>query len=233
MLVAGFFTDETSALRLRVYRLLSDGSIDTTYGTSGYAEKILSGDLGNAVIAMAVQADGKVVVGSRPGYIFGYATENFVIVRFDATGQLDTGFGVGGVVDQPIGSSSDIVDSILVQTDGKIVAGGSSVSGIVELADFALIRLNSDGSLDSGFNGSGKLVVPVVSGANDHLVTLLQQSDGKLLSAGYSSEGGPFDTNYDFSVIRVAPDGALDVNFGLAGKMVVNLPGSSEILSPD
>ena len=124
---------------------------------------------------------------------------NFALVRYNANGTLDTTFGTGGIVTTPIGSDWDYAYALGIQpSDGKIVAAGSSNSG--SNYDFALVRYNTDGSLDTGF-GTGGIVTTPIGSSDDYALALGIQSDGRIVAAGYSYNG----SNYDFALVRYLP----------------------------
>jgi uncharacterized delta-60 repeat protein len=90
--------------------------------------------------------------------------------------------------------------------DGKLVVAGSSYNG--SSYDVALVRYNADGSLDTGFDGDGK-VTTAIGAANDYGYSVIQQADGKLVVAGTSYNG----SSYDFALVRYNADGSLDASF--------------------
>ena len=94
----------------------------------------------------------------------------------------------------PIGSSSDFASAVVIQSDGKIVVGGSGVVGAS--GDFAIVRYNSGGSLDTSFNGTGKVTADVNGSEEAHGMAI--QSDGKIVLVGLSGEFPQFD----FAVAR-------------------------------
>ena len=102
------------------------------------------------------------------------------------SGSLDTTFGESGKVNTPIGSSDDNANALGIQSDGKIVAAGSSYNG--SNYDFALVRYNENGSLDTGFGAGGKVTTPIGTG-HDVAIALCIQSDGRIVAAGYSYNG--------------------------------------------
>jgi len=107
-----------------------------------------------------------------------------------APGDLDQTFGGTGIVITPIGSGFRQRQGMTVQSDGKIVVAANS-----GLGDFALVRYNPNGTLDTSFNGTG--IVTTTIGAAQ---SVAQQSDGKLVAAGIANNGtieGPPGTNYD------------------------------------
>ncbi len=167
--------------------------------------------------AVAVQSDGKIVA-------VGFANPSAIVwtvVRYHADGTLDPSFGTGGIVSTPFpNSSDDEPGSLLIQGDGKIVAGGITTPG-GSVSDFALARYNTDGSLDSGFGTAG-LVVTDFGGNADGVGCLAIQGDGKILAGGQSGTGG---TSLRFSLARYNTDGSLDTGFGTGGKVTTDVTG--------
>jgi uncharacterized delta-60 repeat protein len=155
---------------------------------------------------MVVQSDGKFLVA-------GSFLNDFVIVRYNRDGTLDTSFGTGGSTRFGMTSlGEDRALGLALQKDGKIVVSGFG-TGATNL-DFAVARLNVDGSLDDTFGGGGKLTTPVGS-ANDRGTATAIQADGKIVVAG-STFIGP---DWDFAVVRYNTDGSLDTTFGGDGKV--------------
>ena len=140
---------------------------------------------------IATQADGKLLVaGSKSG--------DFALLRYNAdrnNPSLDTSFGASGSVTTDFGSSTDSGRSVTVQADGKILVAGYSNG------DFALVRYNSDGSLDTSFSNDGKLTTDFGS-TTDYGQSVTVQADGKILVAGSS--------NGDIALVRYNADGSLD-----------------------
>ncbi|HSK72137.1 MAG TPA: FG-GAP-like repeat-containing protein, partial [Pyrinomonadaceae bacterium] len=192
------------------------GDLDPTFGNGGKVVTSIGGniDIANAV---AIQSDGKIIAA---GYSYN-AAENadFALVRYNRDGSLDASFGNGGKVVTPIGGSTDIANAIAVQTDGKIVAAGSSSQGAT---NFALARYNRDGSLDTTF-GTGGIVTTLI-GSTSTARAIALQADGKIVVAGVSSNG----TNADFALARYNRDGSLDTTFGTDGKITPPIGDGSE-----
>jgi uncharacterized delta-60 repeat protein len=205
-----------------VARYNPDGSLDTTFGTGGMVITAV-GDFGGPGFALALQTDGKIVVGGRASTSDPDTAEDFALARYNADGSLDTTFGGEGTVMTDVGgiSADDQVNAIAVQSNGKIVAAGyadaSQNNGFS--SDFALARYNADGSLDTSFGGDGKVTTPISTHPNpfndDEANALLIQPDGKLVAAG-SSQVTPDDR---FALARYRPDGTLDAGFGTGGKV--------------
>ena len=112
--------------------------------------------------------------------------DGFVLVRYEGNGSLDTNFGTNGVVTTKIAGSNfmefDYVNSIAIQSDGKIIAAGASYIG--DHSDFALARYNSDGSLDTTFDTDGKVTTDF--GADEYGFSIAMQVDGKIVMSGKS-----------------------------------------------
>jgi len=220
-------------------RYNTDGSLDTTFNAAGTkpgtVTTSIGGSLNDYANALGIQSDGKIVAA---GYSYNGTKYNITLVRYNSDGSLDadpvTGFGAAhtGIVTTSIGSGSIIDDkahALVIQSDGKILVAGSSYDNTRSKYDFALVRYNTDGSLDTdpvtGFGAGGIVTTPIGSdGYWDFANALgIQSSDGKILAAGSSNSG----SNYDFALVRYNTDGSLDTGFGTGG--IVTTPiGSSD-----
>src|SRR5687768_17423760 len=105
-----------------------------------------------------------------------------------------------------LGSSNDRGTSVTLQPDGKILVAGHTFSG--GTLDFALVRYNADGSLDTTFDVDGKVSTPVLFG-DDTARTVLMQADGKIVVAGTAQVG----SQTVFAVVRYNSNGSLDTSF--------------------
>jgi uncharacterized delta-60 repeat protein/LPXTG-motif cell wall-anchored protein len=169
----------------------SDGSLDPTFGTGGMQTTAIgSAAAEDAASAMAVLPDGKILVG---GYTTG-DDQDFALARYEPDGSLDTGFGTGGKQITEIGTGDDAANAMAVQPDGKIVLGGYAAGAD---RDFAVVRYEPDGSLDTGFGTGGKRTTEVRTG-DDAANAIAVQADGKIILAGYSN---PVDYP-DFAAVR-------------------------------
>jgi uncharacterized delta-60 repeat protein len=196
---------------LYLTRSNADGSVDTSFG-GGTGRVELPVTYGSSSAAPVIQSDGKVLITvGTPG-----SAADVKVVRLNADGTLDTGFGTGGAAVVAVASGIDTPRKILLQGDGKIIVAGTGNSGTTATNDFTLIRLNADGTLDTSFNGNGKLVVPVGTNADTANGALLQQ-DGKIVVSGTVATG----TFPDYGLIRVNADGTLDSTFGNGGKLIL------------
>ncbi|MFF8403008.1 calcium-binding protein [Streptomyces sp. NPDC014846] len=192
--------------RAAVARYNPDGSLDRSFDGDGLVTTDLSPSLeeGGDVRALALQPDGKVVVGGEVGT----TRFDFVVIRYNADGSLDTGFSGDGIERTDFGAYES-VEGVAVQPDGRIVAAGHSDDRL------AMARYNANGTLDTGFDGDGRVLTP---GAFAEDVAV-QPGDGRIVTAGGRSGGG-------FAVLRYNPDGSLDGGFGSGGRASAGFGGS-------
>lgn len=180
--------------------------LDTSFGTDGKVLIELGGD--SIARGFAVQADGKILTA-------GSVNGDWVITRHTDDGTLDTSFGVSGKVIKDFGSN-DMIWSLIVQPDGKIVVGGYAQPGSAVV--WTLGRYNTDGSPDINFGVDG-FVTTSFEGSNESVAArLVLQSDGKIVAAGYNDAGNAI-------VARYNSNGALDTAFGIDG--IVATPGGT------
>ncbi|WP_061290041.1 M10 family metallopeptidase C-terminal domain-containing protein [Azotobacter vinelandii] len=222
------YSENSTYFDFSVIRLNADGTLDTSFGIDGEATADISGDtdLGYSLI---VQPDGKILVAGR-SYTFNHDTE-FSVARLNADGSLDTGFGSDGKASFDPGQGYAQVNSLTLQPDGKILLAGQSYNLGNNTYDFSVIRLNADGTLDTGFGSDGKAIFDIAWGNDEgHSLTVLP--DGKILVSGYSynSSGEGYDSSrYDFSVIRLNTNGTLDKTFGaLPEDLLLTLEGNHD-----
>lgn len=207
ILVAGNSDNATnSSYDFAVVRYNTDGSLDTSFNSTGS----VTDDFGSHDYArsIAVQSDGKIVVTGQT-YSFSHSNYDFAVLRYNTDGTLDTTFNGTGKLTLDFGGDDD-ARSVAIQSDGKIVVGGTAHNGTND--DFALVRLNSDGSLDTSFSGTGKLMSNF--GAQDRTFSIAIQSDGKIVIAG---ESNSYSSSLNFTVVRYNSDGTLDTSFNGTG----------------
>jgi len=186
IVVAGY-TDRGDRYRIAFARLNPNGGLDGGFDDDGRQEL----DLGAAALAedVALQPDGKIVAAGR----YQGSGFDFALARLNPDGSPDTGFNGVGFLATDLGGSEQ-GHAVAVQPDGNLVVAGSSGSNGV--SRFALARYNPDGSLDQQFGGDGR----VTTGSDGSLVGWdgLVQPDGKIVVAGYASDG----TRSDFALAR-------------------------------
>jgi len=206
-------------------RLTTTGALDTSLnGTGKVFVGIGSGnnDVGNS---LALQPDGKIIVaGSTREASRGY----FLVLRFNTNGLPDNTFGSFGFIQTSVGPQFDAANGVAVQSDGKIVAGGTTSSGGPDMAAF--VRYNTNGSLDTTFDNDGKLILDPTPGNTILFRSVLIQTDGKIVGVGTG--------NGAYLLLRLTTSGALDPTFGLGGKVLQSVaPTHSDaaraMLQPD
>ena len=196
-------------------RYNTDGTLDATFGTGGKVTTAV-GTSNDAASALGIQSDGKIVAAGSAAYQSISTTYDCALVRYNTDGTLDTSFGTGGkVIDDPMGFSY-VASALRIQSDGKIVvAGPRNDSSVV----FALVRYNTDGSLDTTFDTDGRVLTDIVPNNSDKPTDLRIQSDGKIVVAGYSY----YQDTSDFALVRYNTDGTLDTSFGTGGKVTTDI----------
>jgi uncharacterized delta-60 repeat protein len=220
IVVVGDGSNGTFNWDFAVVRYNTNGSLDTSFGGSGIVITQLTGDY-DAATAVAIQADGKIVVaGSRYNETSG-SSSSIAVVRYNSNGSLDTSFNGTGIVITSVGSSRDYAEAVAIQTDGKIVVAGTSLNASNNL-DFAIVRYNSNGSLDTSFGGTGKVITPV-GNFNDWTSSVAIQADGKIVASGYSG----LNVSEHFVVVRYNPNGSLDTTFNGTGKVTTSVGNSN------
>lgn len=131
-------------------------------------------------------------------------------------GALDTSFGIGGKVITSI-NNDERANSLVIQSDGKIVVAGytfSSISG----NDVSCVRYNIDGSIDTTFGTNGLATFDIQLGSDDKSTSVDIQSDGKIVLCGFSDDG----TDKSSLIMRLNTNGSIDTTFGSAGKVLTN-----------
>ena len=189
--------------------LTAAGTLDSGFSSDGKVTTNFVPTFGASAQGVVVLPDGKIVAA---GYTLSSTADDFAVARYNADGSLDSAFSDDGKVVTSIGTSDDIAEDVAVQADGRIVVAGYSWIGGND--DFAVVRYNTDGSLDSTFDGDGKLTTAIGT-SHDIATSVAIQTDGKIVVAGYSWNGA----NYDFALARYNGDGSLDTTFSGDGKL--------------
>jgi uncharacterized delta-60 repeat protein len=216
-IVAAGYSDNGSKYDFAVVRYNTNGSLDTTFDTDGKVTTAI-GSGTDIAYSVVLQSDGKIVVA---GYSYNGTNDDFAVVRYNTDGSLDTTFDTDGIVTTAIGSNIDRANSVVVQSDGKIVAAGYSYNG--SNFDFAVVRYNTNGSLDTTFDTDGKVTTAIGSGT-DAAYSVVLQSDGKIVVAGNSRIG----SNDDFAVVRYNTNGSLDTTFDTDGKVTTAIGSGTD-----
>jgi len=222
-----FGTSGSDSSDFTVARFNANGSLDTSFGIGGSGQ--VATDIGthtNSARNIVLQPDGRIVVSGGIAKVISSAPTpdgHTDIVRYTSNGSLDASFGVGGKLTL---ASQLVGEGLARQGDGKFVLVGSVAigSGATASTDFALMRLNADGSPDTSFGSTGT-VTTAVSNERDAALAVALQADGKILVAGRTS-----NTNTDFAIARYNIDGTLDTGFGNGlGVLTVDFFGFTDI----
>lgn len=209
IIAAGSMFPNDSTEDFALVRYNADGSLDTTFDGDGKLTTPV-GSFNDRVQSVAIQTDGKIVAA---GYTHqGSDDYEYALARYNPDGSLDTSFDSDGKLRTLFSNFSDAANAVSIQTDGKIVAVGES--GTATGRAFSMARYNQNGSLDTSFDGDGKILTTVVNGSNNFAKAVAIQSDGKIITAGFSGPGSGPD---DFTLIRYNADGSLDNSYGIGG----------------
>lgn len=202
------------------------------------------GNSPNSVAAIALQADGKIVV---VGWVLdGNLKSSFAIVRYDSDGTLDASFGSGGMVTTSVDRGDDLPTSVAIQRDGKIIVGGAAGASlpwnwnplypgthpsylINPRYSPVLLRYNPDGSLDSSFNGTGVDEFlydnyPSQGFASPYLPSPLPPNDAGSINQLQIQSDGRMIVAAGPDIVRINTDGSIDRTFGQGGLVTVPMP---------
>jgi uncharacterized delta-60 repeat protein len=147
----------------------------------------------------------------------GLANTDFGVVRYTPSGHPDPSFNATGIETTDLTGHGDLAEAVAVQPDGKIVVAGEAETK-PSLFDFALVRYNTNGTLDKSFDGDG-IVTTDLGSEFDNATSIAIQSDGKIVLAG--------DTDQNVALARYLPNGKLDPTFNAGGTVVSNI-GTNE-----
>ncbi|MFI5006336.1 MAG: choice-of-anchor Q domain-containing protein [Solirubrobacterales bacterium] len=188
------------------------GDLDPTFGSSGPVMTSFGAGRHDQGYAVAVQADGKIVVAGESYNGTGY---DVALARYTELGALDPDFGAGGLVLTPFPASRVTVRAVAVQADGSIVVGGNTGT-VGPPGQFLLIRYTPGGALDPTFGAGGIVMTSFGSDRSNDVTAIGIQADGKIVAAGSSVLVGA-GARGEFALARYLDDGALDATFGAGG----------------
>jgi uncharacterized delta-60 repeat protein len=185
LLVGGTY-DPGSAHRFMLARYNSNGTLDTTFGTSG----VVTTAIGNGdafSFGIGLLSNGRIVLA---GYSETTQDHDFTVACYNSNGTLDQTFGNGGVAALDFfGGTDDIAYALAVQRDDKIVLGGHS--GLYPDFNFALARYDSTGQLDQTFGSGGMVLTALASTSHGYAMTF--QGSKIVLAGAAAGSLSPFD----------------------------------------
>ncbi len=203
-----------------VVRLLDDGALDPSFGIGGIA----SVDYGNADLGqgMALQSDGRILLAISAKNS-GAPTDS-AVARLLADGSLDASFGNVGISEVDFPSASDSSNGVFVAADGKIVFGGQGCCGTTGW-DLVNVRLQPDGTSDTGFGDAGQVVTDIL-GDDEFGSPIAVLDDGSIyaVGSGYASA----QDSFDFVVLRLLADGSPDPAFGGSGAVTADFGSQTD-----
>ena len=196
-----------------------DGSPDSTFGTLGLVMTPFSGKSA-AARTLKIQNDGKIIVGGHV-YTVGIDWDEFALARYNPDGSLDNTFGTSGQLTTSFGAGTrNWINSIQLQPDGKIVAGGFSNN------QFAIARYHSNGTLDNTFGTSG-LVTTLIPGTTQGVINAVALSpSGSIFAGGFS-----VDTMSNFTIVKYNSSGIPDNTFGSSGILVSKISPEQDAIA--
>jgi uncharacterized delta-60 repeat protein len=231
-IIAAGYANGAGGLDFALARYNPDGSLDTTFDVDGRVITDFAGGDDRA-LAVAIQADGKIVAA---GVAFSSAclpcdgppTDNFGLARYNPDGSLDLTFGFGGRQVTDFAGWEDEARGVAIQSDGRIVAAGSAV---IRSVDFALARYMADGSLDTSFDGDGKVTTDYYQESEDLAHAVVLQNDGRIVAGGswlWDTVDVPCCILRDFFLARYNAVGSLDPTFDGDGKATADPTGNED-----
>jgi uncharacterized delta-60 repeat protein len=209
ILVAGSVANGTNT-DIAVIKLTSLGGLDGTFNATGrFSTNIGAGYTYALARGIAIQTDNKIVLGV-------YANGDFGIVRLNATGVLDTSFDTDGKVTATFSANTfEEVSGVFVLPDGKIIVSGNTdfVGG---QDDFAVMRFNTDGSLDNTFGSGGRTLTGFNINSGDLSTAMAVYPNGKIVVAGQAGYG-------TIALCRFNANGTIDTGFDDDGKITFEI----------
>jgi uncharacterized delta-60 repeat protein len=201
-------TGPSATVAFVVARFTPNGVFDPSFGSAGTV--LTHAGLGGAQVSgMALQPDGKIVVGGHVTVARNGGVIDGAVLRYNADGSLDSSFAGTGVVAPAIGDNSDFT-GLALQADGRIVLAGSTMIGTRH--DILVVRFGTNGVPDASFGTDGIVTTQITPGSAVGQDVALQP-DGLIVVAGYAYNG-PIGV---IAMVRYAVDGRVDTTFGTAG----------------
>lgn len=203
-----------------VARYKADGSPDTAFGTNGGV--VVATATGSRAKGIALQPDGRLVLA---GYCFIGSVGDIIdndpcVIRLHQDGSLDNLFGTNGSLTIAVTARDDRAKAVVLQPDGKILLGGACQNSTLTAIVLCAIRLNANGTLDTTFADSGKLITTTRNDSNDWGPAIALQPDGRVILSGKCLG--------DFCVLRFNGDGSSDTSFGAMGTALTSFSAGAD-----
>ncbi|MCS7204592.1 MAG: delta-60 repeat domain-containing protein [Leptospiraceae bacterium] len=211
-----------------LFRFLPNGNLDTSFNGNGY----LIEDFGSSdyIRSVKIQQPGDKILVVGDSEVNSLPNYEFFVLRYNASGIPDTEFDSDGISYVDINFVDDAYD-IAIQPNNQIIVVGNTTEGVGPGRDVGIIRLNSDGSLDTSFGNGGEVIIDMdETNSNiygdydkDFAMKVALQPNGKIIVVGYTEKIFNNRFNEKIFIIRLNPDGSLDNTFGNNGKLVIDL----------
>jgi uncharacterized delta-60 repeat protein len=182
IILSGHAEPNFSGMAIILGRLTSGSTFpfDPAFGTNGHGTVVTPiASFRHGRSALALQADGKIVIGGMTHIDSSNVSENLVLARYNSNGTLDNTLGGSGIVITDLGQN-EVGSDLAIQNDGKIIVAGKRYNETA--SNVLLVRYNSDGSLDTSFGDAGKVISDF--GGSESALGMALQPDGKILAAG-------------------------------------------------
>jgi uncharacterized delta-60 repeat protein len=205
-------TDIYGIVYYKLVRFLPDGNIDNTFGDGG-----MTASMEGNYVSIQKNSNQSIVIGgtSNPGQTG--PDLDFMVTQYNASGTSDLNFNNGSPVTVDFGYLADKGCDIAVQADDKILISGY-LTNTYPVFDFAIARINPDGSPDTTFGNNG-MVITDLDDSRDYARCMVIQPDGKILVCGDTGKDDLFD---DIAIVKYNQDGSPDQNFGSGGIAIIN-----------
>ncbi|MCW2924389.1 MAG: hypothetical protein JWM98_1793 [Thermoleophilia bacterium] len=214
--------DLSGTMEVAAARLAADGTLDTTFnGGLGHIRLSVSA-FSDAGLAVELAPDGKIVIAGETDFVGTPANRFFLLIRLRADGTLDSpGFNGSGyrTLDFPAQNNERAYD-VVVNPDLSIVVAGTS-----GLNNFAVAKVNAAGAVDTTFGTSGYVGFQFAASSQGIATGILRQPDGRYLVGGDAQRGA---ADYDAAFARLMPDGSFDTTLNGTGKLMVDIPVTSD-----
>jgi uncharacterized delta-60 repeat protein len=207
-------TENAPNFNVAIARYRPNGALDTSFAGDGKVRTAIGAS--SDAFGVAIDSQDRIVIA---GITCNGTDRAFALARYRPGGGLDPTFSGDGMVRTDFGSSDDMANAVAIDSQGRIVAGGSTGG---EPADFAVARYRPNGSLDPEFSGDGKTTTHIRNSSDIRGVAV--DSQDRVVAAGNSYGGGQFD----FALARYRENGALDPDFSHDGTTITPFGGGND-----
>jgi uncharacterized delta-60 repeat protein len=203
------YTDEDDFIVCRYHK---NGSEDSSFGTNGRIITSLS-PYNDRAYAIIIRADDRIIVGGASVKDTSFV---FTLLGFTSLGTVDSSFGINGTVTTNFGRWGGEVRSLLLLSDGKIIAGGYSRQTFPYRSEHTLVRYLKDGQIDSTFGINGVASKRVLNDAGyNGIYAMTLQKNGKIVAVGNTAD--------QIAMLVFNENGSLNYGFGDSGVVVTEV----------